>query len=232
MENREPCRLAASGHRPKVGPEARAPVVVYKVGGSLLDLPDLPQRLQCVAPSDGSILPLFIVGGGPTADIVRNWDRLHQLGQERAHWLAMKSLRLNEALLAELIPAARVISTRDGAQACWMDSDWPILCTHDFVQAEERTADVRLPHTWEVTSDSIAAWVALCWPADRLVLLKSTALPVDRQTTNLMSSGTVDAHFAELSPRLPKVEWVNLRSDDPAAEEWRPASVPVPSSPT
>jgi hypothetical protein len=141
----------------------------------------------------------------------------------------MQSLRLNEALLAELIPDAGVISTRDEARACWTSGDWPILCTHDFMQAEEQSANVPLPHTWNVTSDSIAAWVTLCWPAARLVLLKSTALPVDSHTTNTVRSGIVDAHFAKLSRRLPTIEWVNLRADDFVAEDWRPASEPAAS---
>jgi hypothetical protein len=34
-----------------------------------------------------------------------------------------------------------------------------------------------LPHTWDVTSDSIAAWVAGTIGADRLVVVKSPGAP-------------------------------------------------------
>ena len=74
--------------------EARRLVVIYKVGGSLLELPDLPRRLQDVVRPD--VCPLFVIGGGRTADLVREWDRLHQLGEERSHGLALKAMQLNE----------------------------------------------------------------------------------------------------------------------------------------
>ncbi len=79
-------------------------ITLYKIGGSLLDLPDLAQRMQQLLSLRTKTVPLILVGGGPTADVVRRWDRIHQLGEQRAHWLAIHSLSLNEALLAELLP--------------------------------------------------------------------------------------------------------------------------------
>jgi hypothetical protein len=52
-----------------------------------------------------------------------------------------------------------------------------------------RSADV-LPHTWEVTSDSIAAFAAGALDAARLILLKPTAV-----------GETMDAYFATALPR-------------------------------
>jgi aspartokinase-like uncharacterized kinase len=52
-----------------------------------------------------------------------------------------------------------------------------------------RSADV-LPHAWEVTSDSIAAFVAGALDAVRLVLIK----PVDN------ASEPVDPYFASVLP--------------------------------
>jgi aspartokinase-like uncharacterized kinase len=222
--------------------EAERSVVVYKVGGSLLELPDLPRRLQDVVPPD--VCPLFVVGGGRTADLVREWDRLHQLGDERAHWLALRAMQLNEALLANLLPHAAVVATRDGAIAEWGREGWPIISAHDFVAAEEPLTKSRLPHCWDATSDSIAAWIATRWPADRLVLLKSVALPEigeegrdgatdgrgftdasDRNSefripnSEFVTAGLVDPCFPALASALPKVEWVNLRDERPVARQ-------------
>ena len=88
------------------------PTIVYKVGGSLLGLPDLPRRLRRVLSTVDDRKPLLMVGGGPTADVVREWDRLHGLGDERAHWLALRSLMLNEALLVELMSQTRLVHSR------------------------------------------------------------------------------------------------------------------------
>lgn len=66
-----------------------------------------------------------------------------------------------------------------------------------------------LPHSWDVTSDSIAAWVAGQLGARRLVLLKSiegllaedgaVRTAVDRQ--ELVGTDLVDAHFLAALPR-------------------------------
>ena len=60
-----------------------------KVGGSLYDLPDLGPRLRrwldAHAPREVIVAP----GGGPFADVVRDLDRAHRLGEETSHWLAV-----------------------------------------------------------------------------------------------------------------------------------------------
>ncbi len=209
------------------------PIVVYKIGGSLLDLPDLPRRLQDVVLPD--VCPLFVVGGGRTADLVREWDRLHQLGDERAHWLALRAMQLNESLLADVLPDASVVATREAAITVWGRGAWPIVSAYDFVAAEEPLAESELPHCWEATSDSIAAWIAARWPADRLVLLKSVALPEDgnvnrdgattgrgftdtgteNAASELVAAGLVDPCFPALARDLAAVDWITLRDERP-----------------
>ena len=66
------------------------------------------------------------------------------------------------------------------------------------------------PHTWDVTSDSLAAWVTLRWPASRLILLKSTDCPIST-SGNTDGNGAVDDYFSKLQPSLPQWEWINLR---------------------
>lgn len=204
-------------------------VTLYKVGGSLLDLPTLSAKLREVVPADVS--PLLVVGGGPTADLVRQWDQVHNIGEERAHWLALRSLQLNEALLAELLPYAEVVRSRDEAVSQWSRGAWPILSAHDFVSAEEPASSLKLPHTWEATSDSVAAWIARRWPVDRLVMLKSVDLPEGatngRGFTEQAIPNFVDRHFFDLARDVPVVEWINLRGN--ATRPQRLAGQPNPS---
>ncbi|MFH1747164.1 MAG: hypothetical protein ABIG44_09000, partial [Planctomycetota bacterium] len=160
--------------------------------------------------------PLLIVGGGEAADVVRRWDEVHRLGEERAHWLALRSLRLNEALLLQLLSESRLVKSREAAGDAWAESQIPVLCAHDFLRADESHARSHLPHTWDVTSDSVAAWIAIHWPADELVLLKSTSRPdADGGVVE-----AVDPYFRELRPQLPHVGWVNLGSDHFEIEPW------------
>ena len=198
-------------------------LAVYKLGGSLLSLPDLVPRLERLFEREsGHTRRLVVSGGGPTADIVRGWDRLHGLGEERAHWLALESLRLNELLLAELLPGAAVVRSRDEAERVWDAGGLPILCACDFLREAERRAALPLPHTWDVTSDSIAAWLAAVWPADRLVLLKSVSLdqPAAGSAEPAGDVRLVDPYFHVLAPHVREVRWVNLREDVLTVEEW------------
>ena len=56
------------------------PIMVYKIGGSLLLLHDLAARLLKLLSRSPHCRSLLIVGGGATTDVVRRWDTIHQLG--------------------------------------------------------------------------------------------------------------------------------------------------------
>lgn len=133
--------------------------VLYKVGGSLFDLPDLADRLRAVFDA-GDGMALVIVGGGAAANLVRDWDQRFQLGDERAHRLAMRSLRLNVHLLQSLLPGSQIVSSRNEAHVSVAQGRTPILCAEKFLHTEEPDSSLELPHTWDVTSDSIAVWIS------------------------------------------------------------------------
>ena len=211
--------------------ESALNIVVYKLGGSLLSLPDLAERLGAVLSHRRDSRPLFIIGGGEAANIVRGWDERHGLGAERAHRLALRAMMLNESLVECLLPRARIVRCRDEAEIASQTEQVPILCAHDFLRSEEAALvgergdndpAVTLPHTWDVTSDSIAAWVALRWPAAGLVLLKSRSLA--RGDTQAERAGErsdlTDPYFSTLAPRLRSIEWINLRVEPPTIETW------------
>ena len=181
-------------------------VTVVKLGGSLLSLPDLPERLRGLIAGLNGDRVLLVVGGGAAADVVRQWDQIHKLSPEQSHWLAIDSLRLTARLMAELVSEVRVVSCREEAEACWAEGRWPVLEPRTFLTSLEAEHGPELPRSWQVTSDSIAAWIAIHWPAQRLVLAKS----VERSPA-IEPGRDVDEFFASLLPRLPNVEWVNLR---------------------
>jgi 5-(aminomethyl)-3-furanmethanol phosphate kinase len=118
--------------------KASKPVVV-KLGGSLYEkVPELVSAFK------GSSRPLFIVpGGGRFADSVRKIEA----SDDDAHWMAIeamdmygkyiKSFGLGSTDLLE-IPRETVVFL-------------PFRCTKHLDP---------LPHSWNVTSDTIAAWVA------------------------------------------------------------------------
>jgi hypothetical protein len=77
---------------------------------------------------------------------------------------------------------------------------------------EDESRPGALPHSWSVTTDSIAARVAVVYRAERLVLLKSVDVPAGTSWPEAAASGWVDAHFPQIAPTLDcPVEILNFR---------------------
>jgi aspartokinase-like uncharacterized kinase len=199
-----------------------APPVVVKVGGSLYDWPELASRLgDWLRPFVRAGIPVLLVpGGGPTADVVRGFDRDHRLGEEAAHWLALRALALNAHFLAALLPGAAVARLED-CPRYWGDGVLPVLDAHTFA-AEDEVRPGQLPHTWAVTSDSLAVRVADVAGARQLVLLKSVTLPAPGDWAEAVRRGFVDPYVGEALARRGtafEVRAVNLRDREDAWED-------------
>ncbi len=106
-------------------------VVVIKVGGSLLGWEGLASRLAGFLSGRAAERVLLIVGGGPAADWARDLDRLHGLGEERSHHLAIRAMDLSAHALAAFGDAAGLAFTMIGRiedlDAAWMSGRLPIL---------------------------------------------------------------------------------------------------------
>jgi aspartokinase-like uncharacterized kinase len=180
-------------------------LLVLKVGGSLYDLPDLGQRLRRFLAALGEGHRLLVPGGGPTADVVRAFDRDHGLGPEASHWLALRACTLNAHFLARILPDARIVMS---PQSC---PRLAILDPFAFIRADDGRPGC-LPHSWDATSDSVAARAAVVAGA-ALVLLKSVTLPEDVDWSAAAAAGHVDPVFPGIvaAAGLP-VRAVNLRA--------------------
>ncbi|MES2792554.1 MAG: hypothetical protein V4719_23280 [Planctomycetota bacterium] len=187
-----------------------APLVAYKLGGSLFSLPDLPDRLRQVWQLRPGTSPLLIVGGGAAADAVREWDRTFQFGPDVAHWLAIDALDLTASLLLRLMPELQLVRSRKQLELAQAEGRPAVLCAVCFVKWLE-TQPTPLPHSWEVTSDSIAAAAAVAWQAQELVMLKSCDLPESGNLSVLAQQGIVDPYFPLAARDLSRITWGNLR---------------------
>ncbi|MDP1796913.1 MAG: hypothetical protein Q8K78_05510 [Planctomycetaceae bacterium] len=197
------------------------PTVVLKIGGSLFDLPDLGARLGTLVNQHRQHRFLLFPGGGAAADLVREWQPRFGWTDAEAHDLAIAALDFNAALLAKVLPTGCVVYDHLDAEAAWQRGDQPILAPSRFLGNEERCAPpAALPHTWEVTSDSLAAWTAWRWPADEVWLGKSVPCPHE-DAVNAAVGGDIDPYFARLGERRPPVRWCSLRNEHPQVEAWQ-----------
>jgi hypothetical protein len=88
----------------------------------------------------------------------------------------------------------------------------PILDPHQFALDDEASAD-RLPHCWQVTSDSIAARVAIVAEAAEVILLKSISIPEEMDWKEAARHGYVDPHLAQFAGKVcgPVIRVLNFR---------------------
>jgi 5-(aminomethyl)-3-furanmethanol phosphate kinase len=206
------------------------PLILYKLGGSLLTLPDLDSRLMALfrqplpaslaATAGRPFTRALLVGGGRATDVVRQWDRRHRLGDQRSHDLAVAAMGLNARLVKLLLPASEWATKRNSIGRPRAGGRVAVLDPQAVLDEAERRATDRLPRSWDVTSDSVAAFLAIEWGAAALVLVKSTPRPGGKSILEASRRGSVDKHFPQLASRIPLLAWVNLRARQPSVERW------------
>ena len=192
---------------------------IIKLGGSLLDLPDVLSRLARFLAAEPPAHRLIVVGGGDAADVVRLFDAKFGLDEESAHWLAIRAMELNAHCIAAVLQdselrRAALVSLPDECAAAWERDPTSLLLMDPLRWLQhEHAQGVTIPHRWSFTSDSIAAHVATMLGAERLTLLKSTLPPEGCGVTAAAEAGVVDGDFEAASARVPMVELVNLRAE-------------------
>ena len=186
------------------------PITVVKVGGSLFDIPRLGQHLHHWLAGFDQVQPLLVPGGGATADVIRDWDHRHRLGEEASHWLALRALALNAHVLAGLVPGGVVVEDWRTCHSGECQGRVPILDCYQFARADEGRPGC-LPHSWQVTSDSVAARVTLVAEAAGLMLLKSVDIPFETSWEEAGHRGWVDRYFARVVPPDFAVVAINFR---------------------
>lgn len=177
------------------GMPAAATGTVMKLGGSLLSLPDWPRRCGSLLRSVPRPL-LLVVGGGAVVDGLRAIDAAGGLHADTAHWLAIDALGIT----------ARVVAAALGIPftAAPGGADTLVLDTPAWLRDQGNAA--RLPSGWHVTSDSIAARVAVML-GRRLLLVKRVPPPPHTDLATLAAAGWVDAYFTKAAEGLGDIDW-------------------------
>jgi aspartokinase-like uncharacterized kinase len=123
---------------------------VVKIGGSLLkNSPSIIKSLRKhFGGPDSEYVIMIVPGGGMFADSIRKICEKYSVGDDAAHWMAVLSM---EQYAYYLIDKTGVNSVESFVDAPGVS----VLLPYRIL----RENDV-LPHSWNVTSDTIAAWVA------------------------------------------------------------------------
>lgn len=141
---------------------------VIKVGGSLAKKPEtlkiLCKKLSKIAKQHRL---LIVPGGGEFADVVRENEKRFHVSAYAAHRMAVLGMEQFGLLLSELIPNAILVSSLERARSYWKSTKVPVFLPSKLLFREEP-----LEASWDVTSDSIAAFIATRVDADLIILVK------------------------------------------------------------
>ena len=149
------------------------PSVVYavvKVGGGLLGTDGAFARVVRALAASAAGRFLVVPGGGPFAEVVRERSRHLQIDTDTAHWMAILGMDQYAHALASRIRGAALVERERDIPVALAAGQIPVLAPYRWLRAADP-----LPHSWDVTSDSIAAWLAGALGATRLILLKPVA---------------------------------------------------------
>ncbi|MDO8871447.1 MAG: uridylate kinase [Methanoregula sp.] len=155
----------------------RAPLVV-KLGGSLHHR--IPEIVPLLC---GSGRPLLVVsGGGLFADAVRQ----EQVADDAAHWMAVAAMEQYAWVIASHGMRTTDILAVPETTAVFLP----------YISMRQRDP---LPHSWDVTSDSIAAWIAAELGIELLVLKSVDGIflkgIIQEQVTIPIKNDVVDPFF-------------------------------------
>ena len=188
---------------------------VVKVGGSLLEWEGLDGALRRWLAEERPARRIFLVGGGQRVDRIRRRAAEESLADDVAHWLAIDAMSGNSRQFAARFGWPLVESPLGESLVDAENSEGESLVfdARRFLREEEAHAPGRkLPHTWDATSDSIAARMAIDCQAEELVLLKSAPPVAGESFRAAAERGYVDRAFPDFASDVARVRFVDLRS--------------------
>ena len=123
---------------------------VVKIGGSLF--PDYAIKLAEKLENTNS---LIILGGGEFANLIRKYDSAQNFSEEVTHYTAIDCMDIIAKLAYSIEDVLKIAS----------DNFTPIFIVSDFLREDDF-----FECSWDVTSDSIAAYVSHCLNANLLIV--------------------------------------------------------------
>jgi dihydroneopterin aldolase len=183
---------------------ARSPrprLAIVKLGGSHATGPHLKDWLTAMAVEAGSIV--IVPGGGPFADAVRAAQASMGFRDPAAHIMALMAMAQFGLALESLNPSLSLASSRSAIFRALKDGKVPVWSPEPMARA------AALPESWDLTSDSLAAWLAGALGAGRLLLVKHGRLEgalVD--VHDLVARGVVDPLFPHYLKRSGAQAWL------------------------
>ena len=133
---------------------------VVKIGGSLF--PNYAINLAEKLKNTGSVI---ILGGGEFANLIRKYDDDINFSEETNHWTAIDCMDIIAKLVNDKVDSTKLAYSIEEVNAISDEGFTPIFVVSEFLKREDP-----FECSWDVTSDSIAAYVSHILNANLLIV--------------------------------------------------------------
>ena len=133
---------------------------VVKIGGSLF--PDYAINLANQLKNTNSCI---VLGGGDFANLIRKYDDEQDFSEEVNHWTAIDCMDIIAKLVNDKVDSTKLAYTIEEVNEMSNEGLTPIFVVSEFLKLEDP-----FECSWDVTSDSIAAYVAHLLNANLLIV--------------------------------------------------------------
>jgi aspartokinase-like uncharacterized kinase len=167
-------------------------MIIVKLGGSLSRADTLIKCLNSVEQNYQGREVVIVPGGGEFADQVRLAQHHWQFDDKTAHNMAILAMQqmalLIKGLKDDFFIARSVTDIRKQ-----LHRQKIIIWSPDI--AELQCAAIQA--SWDITSDSLAAWLATALSATELILVKSAAIDANLSLKQLAKQNIIDKGFCD-----------------------------------
>ncbi|MGH6813645.1 MAG: hypothetical protein ACREDM_15325, partial [Methylocella sp.] len=137
------------------------------------------------------------------AECVRAAQGAMGFNDTAAHRMALNAMGQFGIALAAYSDAFTLAASRDELDIALNVGEIPVWLPEKMVLG---ASDV--PERWEVTSDSLAAWLAWTYGARRLLLIKACGLPAPGSARDLAADNIVDPLFPRFAAQSHAEVWL------------------------
>lgn len=143
--------------------------IVIKVSGHLYKHFDKAEELFKILEDlvDKGVKIAIVPGGSVFADTVKEFQRAAKLDDDVAHWMAIKAMEIYGLFLSRLSRRISEAYSLEDALNALEKGLIPLIMPYKILRKHDE-----LPHSWDVSSDSIAVYIAYLLKGDIVVLGK------------------------------------------------------------
>lgn len=184
-------------------------MIIIKLGGSLTSSGTLINCLNAIEKNYQGQTVVIVPGGGAFADQVRLAQQHWQFDDHTAHAMAILAMQQMALMFKGLKPGFAIARTVASIQNR-LNRHQTVIWSPDIAELD----NAGIPASWDITSDSLAAWLAHRLSSTELILIKSAAIDGAFSLQQLAEHQIIDKAFCDFAAHAA----FNIRIVD--AQNW------------